>query len=206
MSVKSNNSELNEPLINYQEALASNKSDASYEQHQAKPVVWISLSIIIALMFACGNIVLSYLSGYGFRVLELESPSGTITNLLTLAIISYYYKCKSKEDNSEGSSLDWFYQIFLKNYSADKVEMKRRNYSIYWTRIFVLIVVLALHIIQHWTFIISYQYATMANLNNGIVMTVLASKPIFSSTYDCYFLNKLTIVTVWKLYFVLLSL
>ena len=192
MSDKDKNSELSEPLIHSPETDIKDKNVNQKELHQARPVVWISLSIFVALIFAWGNIILSYLSKYGFRIQELESPSGTVTNLFTLIAISYYSKSNFINKDIEGqvvsrNRLDWLYQIFIKDYSPN--EGLKPHLSIYWTRVFVLIFVAIVHVLQHWTFIISYQYATLANLNNGIVMTVLASKPVFSSV-SFYFLFK----------------
>ena len=160
------------------------------DKHQVHPAVWISLSLFVALTFAFGNSILSLLSKYQFHVLELESPSGWATNLISLLIIMYINKSKELEDSSNQNEISFFDSIYQIYYYGYDVNIPEQKVSIHWSRIFLTFLVALLHILQHWVFILGYYYASLANLNNGIVMTILASKPFFSSVAFYFLFNQ----------------
>ena len=114
------------------------------------------------ITYASGNIILSYLSAYQMRVLELESPSGWVTNFVSLLIISYQYNNRlsdksDRQDNQKSSYFECLHHIYY--YNSSNSEDKKPK--IYWTRVVLTFVVAALHIMQHWVFIMGYFYASL---------------------------------------------
>ena len=114
------------------------------------------------ITYASGNIILSYLSAYQMRVLELESPSGWVTNFVSLLIISYQYNNRlSDKSDSQDSQNSSYFECLHHIYYYNSPNSEDKKPKIYWTRVILTFVVAALHIMQHWVFIMGYFYASL---------------------------------------------
>ena len=60
------------------------------------------------------------------------------------------------------------------------------RYAIRWNRVVVTLVLCTINVLQYWTFILGYKYASLAGVNNGILMSLYSIKSIFSSV--CFYI------------------
>lgn len=158
-------------------------------------MLWIPLSLLIALMFAIGNISISMIAHYQFRARYLQAPGATLGNLIPSIILSFYERFSiSSEKSLENPELDpepnneietvnhtyynWFRELYFKEPLINDFEGKK---TIHWERVFVSIVLVLLSMFQIWFFFESYYYASLARLNNGIIMALYSLKPIYTS-------------------------
>jgi hypothetical protein len=159
-------------------------------------MVWAPLSWLIAVLYAFDNNIVSYLSHYGFSAREIQAPGAFFANIIVLVMISIY-------DRKKGY-LNWFYEIYWRQDQADlsveeptvatsaekitmhchsdiNVEWNTPKPALNWPRIWLTLFIILWEILEYWLFTLSYYYATLANLNNGVIMTMYALKPIISS-------------------------
>ena len=159
----------------------------------ASPLIWVPLSLVVAVLFAISNNITSLLSHYQFKAREIQAPGSLFANLIALFIIS----CKEKRNGY----LDWFYNIYYANQEEtqelitnekDISEDKKQDggASIVWIRVWITLLMSTLTILQYWAFTVSYHYASLANLNNGVIMALYTFKPLLNSVAFHFLFNQ----------------
>mmetsp|Transcript_21230 Transcript_21230/g.18846 ORF Transcript_21230/g.18846 Transcript_21230/m.18846 type:complete len:238 (+) Transcript_21230:13-726(+) len=145
---------------------------------QASPRIWIPLSLLIAIIYAVGNVSSSVIAKYKLRARALQSIGTIIGNITPLLIISF------KDNKTKNSpKLKWFYNIYFHrevNTEGEILENKWTN-KIYWERVRGSSIVIFNGVFVLYFFFLSYNWANIAGLNNGVLMSLYALKPILIS-------------------------
>ena len=127
------------------------------------PMVWVPLSLFIAIIYAIGNVVASHLSDYGFNLRSVMSPGSLLANVIALAWIGYSKYSEPKDVpmsddstqcdlNSDSKKLSlrvlfyWFYDIYyfetLEVVGEDSEEGRNivRTTRVRWNRVWITLV------------------------------------------------------------------
>lgn len=142
----------------------------------ASPFIWVPLSLCVALFYAIGNNITSLISHFGFKARAIQAPGSTASNFLALLMISIY-------DRHNGW-FNWWKVIYLKPIPLSEQsdsDNDTKFKGILWERVILTVVIACLSTFSYWMFTLSYYYATLANLNNGVIMAVYSLKPLISS-------------------------
>ena len=175
-------------ISNHENSLLVNKSVEVSNSMYASPMLWVPLSCLIAVLFAVENNIVSLISHYGFHSRTIQAPGSLLANFTALVLISYH--------DREKGYFSWFHTIYFTDISETESDNKdhveemqeveservvKPRYTLNWTRIYVTLIMCILAIFQYWIFTLSYYYASLANLNNGVIMSLFALKPIINS-------------------------
>lgn len=192
----------------------SNWSAEKAYQTEASPSIWVPLSLLVAVIYAFGNITNSVIAKYQIKARYLQSPGSIVGNGFPLVFTSIYDKYYGYKNNDWGEDIrsedisyfKWFYDIFFYKvnictesiYCDTGARPVTPRYKIYWSRVLVAFILGILGVLQQWTFFLSYDYASRAHLNNGVLMSVFSIKPILNSiTFYLFFKQKLKLYEVF---------
>lgn len=116
------------------------------KQKSAHPVIWISLSLVVAMWFACGNIIISYIVHYGIRSRFLQSPGNIVGNSLPLIIITFnerFGKTQSTQrsgsrelliDNSIDKSDKTWFNWLRELYFTKEIDKNGKEHTIWFKK------------------------------------------------------------------------
>ena len=199
MSIKQNQ---DENVENLKENLLENdgKSNIEDEHQSASPLVWVPLSLIVAIIYAVGNTTVSYISHYQFKARYLQSPGNIIGNLIPLIALTYSerfgtrivnedYELLNHENqiNSQKTYFRWLRDLYYVN---EQDENGKTTSKFIWVRLKLSVVFFIIITTQVTLFFMSYNYASKANLNNGIIMALYSLKPIYTSIMFYWIFNQ----------------
>ena len=167
-----------------------NKSLEQKQSTQISSNIWIPLSCLVAVIYACGNTSSSVIAKYGLKARALQSIGNVIGNLFPLIFISYYGKygsIKLKVDRKDGQIktplLKWFNNIYFKraiDQDGEIIENKWTN-EIHWKRVQGSFIISFMSVFSFYFFIMGYKMANIAGLNTGVLMSLFSLKPILTS-------------------------
>jgi drug/metabolite transporter (DMT)-like permease len=105
----------------------------------------------------------------------------------------------SNNQPPEPSYFGWIHAIFF--YKVETEHDEKPQYRIHWKRVNLTIALGIQSVFQRWLFYESYYFATLANMNNGVLMAVYSTKAIFTSilfyTFFHQALKKFEIIGVF---------
>lgn len=186
----------------------------SEDEDIVTPLVWVPLSLFIAVILAISNNLACYLSDYGFKLRYLMSPGWLFANVLALFVISHNdwveFDKKYISNNSDASEEDpgvekidqkqlfnWFYNIyFRKRIEVIKQRTKKQKrevktkLTIRWARVWVTFILCILNVLQYWIFIEGYYMAKQVNLNSGVIMSLTCIKPLLTAFVFYFMFNQ----------------
>ena len=178
--------------VSHEEELLNKTQKSEVDKHQsASPLVWVPLSLLVAIIYAVGNITISYISHYEFKARYLQAPGNTIGNLIPLMILTYNERFGNKmetkqnqqvEHENQVKSQDTYFRWLRDLYYVDEQDENGNVTSKFiWARLWLSVSLMIIASITITLFFMSYNYASKANLNNGIIMALYSLKPIYTS-------------------------
>lgn len=191
------------------------------------PVIWVPLSLFIAVIYAIANNLASYLSHYGFKLRYIMAPGSLFANVLALMAISHSNFIQHEQvANSDDYSLtnirrgksgfdleilfDWFYDIYfhveveLHQKASDEGPEIKHKYYVKWKRVYATIILCILNVLQYWAFTEGYYYATLADVNSGVIMSMYSIKPVLSGLCFYFFFNQT--LSIYEIIGIILSI
>lgn len=168
------------------------KSSLSVKDHLVSATIWVPLACVAGLFIAIANVIVSYISKYGFKARYLQAPGGIIAYIMLLVRESYYDKygtsTEPAENPQERSYFTWYYDIMY--YKPNTKGNPSDEYKLHWTRIKVLVILGGIGLLNRFAFIESYYFATLAEMNTGILMSIYCTKAIISSILFYFFFKQ----------------
>jgi hypothetical protein len=155
------------------------------QKSKSDPKVWMLLSVAVAVFLSIANITISFISRHRFKARHLQSFGGVTGNLIAIGITSYKDKHRKtdKIDHKtgkkvQGSYFQWFKDAYI---VVDRIEGKEQTTRIHWTRVSVSILLALQSTLQRYIFASAYYFASLADINHGVLTSINCMKPIFSS-------------------------
>lgn len=170
------------------------KSDAITPEPEdptlASPAIWVPLSLLVACIYAISNTTISVIAHYRIKARFLQSPGSIVGNGVALALTAYYEKYYGYLDYDNSKHLQphdisyfkWFYDIYLYEVSdLTDAENNSKILKVHWYRVLISVILGITMVCQNYLQFVSYDFASMAHLNNGVLMSIFAVRPILLS-------------------------
>ena len=165
--------------IEEKKGLINESTGSQKYETQASPKVWVPLSLMVAVLYAVGNVSSSAIAKYRLKARALQSIGTIVGNLTPLILVSIYDRAEDKSV----PRLKWFYDIYFyraKNSNGETIENKWTN-KLYWERVRASMIMMLHGAFVQYFFFLSYNWANIAGLNNGVLMSLYSVKPIITS-------------------------
>ncbi|CAI2371868.1 unnamed protein product [Moneuplotes crassus] len=144
-------------------------SDAEVDNSMyASPWQWIPLSILTAILFASGNAMVSSLAKFTYLTRVIQGPGSVLCCGVLLTMVSIF-------DHRRGKP-NWFKRLYFEH-----PHHSLKNQGIRYPRVALTVGCVIVLAIQFYAFVMSYYYANKAGINNGIIMAIYTTKPIFNA-------------------------
>ncbi|CAI2373090.1 unnamed protein product [Moneuplotes crassus] len=162
---------------------------------QVHPTIWISLSLLVAVIYAISNISISIVAKFRIKAIALQAYGRVIGNIIPIIVVCWQEKNKKRSERKigdEGVYFGWFKNIYYKRMrdgNGDLVENQWTN-ELHWDRIRGSILIGVLSTVSYAAFLLAYDWANTAGLNNGVMMSLYSMKPIFTSVLFYVFFRQ----------------
>jgi drug/metabolite transporter (DMT)-like permease len=161
------------------------------------PLVWIPMSLSIAVLIAVNNEIKSSISHFHFNARLLQTPGSLIANFTTIFLIKLWDR-EDEENKPLLKSNESANTACTDLESREVISKAQTYYQLVKANLLIILLLILMNIVNYWATIESLFYAGEANVNTGVVVSMFSLKPIMSAClFYLWFNQKLKLFDIW---------